>query len=86
MAVKTVKIELPNLDRVYTVKLTLTADGSIKHRITDRKRRAKKDAITLSGDVNEIKNLFECEEGVTLTIWGREVKIRRPVYFPDVKS
>ena len=88
MAVKTVKIELPNGDRVYTVTLTLTGCGVINHRITDRKLklRIKKFVTVISGDVNEIKNVVEDIEGLTLTVWGREVKIRRPVDIPDVQS
>ena len=83
---KSVKIELPNLDRVYTVKLVRTEDGNIKHSITDRKRRTKNVVVVISGDVNEVTNTFEDAEGLTLTIWGREVKIRRPVSIPDVQS
>ena len=83
---KSVKIELPMMDRVYTVKLMLNTDGGIKHSITDRKLRIKKFVTVISGDVNEIKNVVEDIEGLTLTVWGREVKIRRPVSIPDAQS
>lgn len=84
---KSVKIELQNLDRVYTVTLRLMDDGVIKHRSTNRKLRTKQRWTTqLSGDVEDVKKFIEGDEGITLTIWGREVKIRRPVDIPDAQS
>lgn len=85
---KSVKLEIQNIDRVYTVTLTRDDDcGVIKHRSTNRKLRTKQRWVTqLSGDVNEIKNVVEDIEGLTLTVWGREVKIRRPVSIPDAQS
>lgn len=84
---KSVKLEIQNIDRVYTVTLTRDDCGVIKHRSTNRKLRTKQRWVTqLSGDVNVVEDVVEDIEGLTLTVWGREVKIRRPVSIPDAQS
>ena len=83
---KSVKLEIQNIDRVYTVTLTRDDCGVIKHRSTNRKLRKQRWVTKLSGDLKEVKNVVEDIEGLTLTVWGREVKIRRPVSIPDAQS